>query len=42
MQNQSIDKTADPIVPLYDTWGGKKSAGSWCIDPPFDFTNLSI
>ncbi|MEH2068046.1 MAG: hypothetical protein V7K47_07750 [Nostoc sp.] len=41
MHNQSIDKTADPIVPLYDTWGGKKSAGRWCIVLPFDFTSLS-
>ncbi|MHC5823413.1 MAG: hypothetical protein ACYT04_48175, partial [Nostoc sp.] len=31
-----------PIAPLYDTWAGKKSAGSWSIDPPFDFTSLSI
>lgn len=42
MHNQSIDKTVPPIEPLNDTWGGKKSAGSWSIDPPFDFTNLSI
>ncbi|WP_138504658.1 hypothetical protein [Nostoc sp. PA-18-2419] len=41
MHNQSIDKIADPIVPLYDTWGGKKSAGRWCIVLPFDFTSLS-
>lgn len=41
MHNQSINKIAAPIEPLYDTWAGKKSAGSWCIDPPIDFTNLS-
>jgi hypothetical protein len=42
MESQSIDKTEPPIAPLHDTWAGKKSGGSWCIVPPFDFTNLSI
>ena len=42
MQNQPINKTAAPIAPLNDTWAGKKSAGSWCIVLPFDFTSLSI
>lgn len=41
MQNQSIDKTAAPIEYLFDTWGGKKSAGKWFISPAFDFTTLS-
>ncbi|MEH2243027.1 hypothetical protein [Nostoc sp.] len=42
MPNQLIDKTAAIVIPLLDTWAGKKSAGSWGVTPPFDFTSLSI
>jgi hypothetical protein len=41
MENEMLNKIAPPIEPLYDTWGGKKDAGSWCIAPSFDFTSLS-
>jgi hypothetical protein len=41
MQDQSINKALDPVTPLYDTWGGKKYAGSWMIELSFNFTPLS-
>lgn len=41
MRNKQFEGTTPLIEPLYDTWGGKKYAGSWCIAPSFDFTSLS-
>lgn len=41
MNNEILNKIAPPIEPLYDTWGRKKDAGSWCIAPSFEFTSLS-
>ncbi|SNT19687.1 hypothetical protein SAMN06265795_116121 [Noviherbaspirillum humi] len=31
-----------PVEPVYDTWGGKTDAGSWCIAPNFVFKSLSV
>jgi hypothetical protein len=40
MHNQSIDKNAALIEPLFDTWDIKKDAGYWSINLPCNLTLL--
>lgn len=37
-----VNQTAVPIEPLFDTWGIRKYSGAWVIEPPIDFTSLSV
>ncbi|MEM7590156.1 MAG: hypothetical protein AAF383_01300 [Cyanobacteria bacterium P01_A01_bin.83] len=39
--NYVIDKNLPVIEPLYDTWGGKKSAGYWGLDGELEWRDFS-
>ena len=42
VENQFIDRNLPVVEPVLDTWGAKKSAGSWDIILEFDYNNKSV